>query len=404
MDTNFRLFPPEASTFAPRVDILFAFLMLVAAFFTALIFCLVVYFGLRYRRRDPNEVPKHSHPWLILEIAWSVIPLGITMVIFFWGAVVYFQAQTVPKDAEEIFVVGKQWMWKIQHSDGRREINALHVPINRPIVLKMTSQDVIHDFGLPAFRIKKDVIPGAYTQEWFEATEPGAYHIFCDQYCGTEHANMIGTVYVMEPDKYQEWLSGGIPDVPPRVAGFQLFQAYGCSSCHGQRAPTMAGLYGSKVPLSDGTTVIADDDYIRESILYPSAKIVAGYPPVMPTYKGQLSAEQVMQLTAYIKSLAGAADTGAYQGPTGPTTQPSITPPWMGDVPSFPIRTDAETSKPPAGTSQLQSQDQTPATEPSDSGSATPAMAPTATPAMTPAATDSSATPVAPTTAPTPQQ
>jgi cytochrome c oxidase subunit 2 len=210
----------------------------------------------------------------------------------------------------EINVVGKQWMWKIQHGDGQREINELHVPIGKPVKLIMTSQDVIHDFFIPAFRVKMDVIPGRYTTEWFEATKAGEYHLFCSQFCGTLHAAMIGKIVAMEPDKYQAWLAGSVIDETPTAAGAKLFAQFSCISCHSQRAPTMAGLFGSDVKVyEDGVlkTVKADEGYIRESIVDPDKKIVQGYQPLMPSFEGQLTEEQIYELIAYIKSL----------GPTG---------------------------------------------------------------------------------------
>jgi cytochrome c oxidase subunit 2 len=339
MGSSLQFFPDQASTFAPQVDAVYFFLLAVTGFFSLLIFVLIAYFGLRYRRRKPNERPAPIKTHAGLEVTWIAIPFVIAMVVFFWGAKIFVNSRMPPANAEEVFVVGKQWMWKIQHAEGRREINELHVPRGRPIVLQMTSQDVIHDFAVPAFRVKQDVVPGRYTSEWFTATRDGEYHLFCDQYCGNEHADMIGTVVVMEPEEYQKWLSGSEGDVPARVAGERLFNAYGCAACHGSRAPTLAGLFGRQVPLAGTSqTVTADEDYLRESILYPSAKIVAGYPPIMPAYRGQLSEEQVMQVIAYIKSLSGAAATGAFTGPGGSTTQPTQVPPPIQDVPSFPNR------------------------------------------------------------------
>jgi cytochrome c oxidase subunit 2 len=341
METGFRLLPQQASNFASSVDRLTLFLVLVSLFFTVLIAVLVVYFAIHYRRRAPGQ---HAHPTgptaagepaaqtqdtghgqaLALEITWTVIPLILVTVMFVAGAKVFVHTQQAPKDAMEIYVMGKRWMWHIQHPTGAREINELHVPVGKAIKLVMISEDVIHDFGLPAFRTKQDVLPGRYTSEWFVPTQPGAYHIFCDQYCGADHAKMVGTVYVMEPEKYRQWLEGRpSADDPPRVAGEKLFAQYGCVTCHSTRGPTMAGLYGRRVQLEGGQTVVADENYLRESILYPSAKIVAGFPPIMPSFRGQLSEEQVMQLVAYIKSLAGASsEPMAVPSAGGPATQP----------------------------------------------------------------------------------
>jgi cytochrome c oxidase subunit 2 len=205
----------------------------------------------------------------------------------------------------EIFVIGKQWMWKLQHPEGPMEINELHVPVGRPVKLTMTSEDVIHNFYVPAFRVQKDVVPGMYTSIWFQATETGRYHFFCNSYCGTNHALMGGYVTVMKPGDYEQWLSGGIRGESMVSAGAKLYEQLACITCHGTgKGPPFVDLLGRTVKLSDGTTVIADEAYIRESILYPSAKIVAGYQPIMPTYKGQVTEEQLLQLITYIKSLS----------------------------------------------------------------------------------------------------
>ena len=221
---------------APRVDHLFFFLVGVTAFFSLLIFGLIVWFSVKYRRRSPNEIPAKTATSYSLEIIWTVVPLLITVVMFVWGARVFVAAQQPPPDAMEIFVIGKQWMWQIQHPEGRKEINALHVPVGVPIKLTLTSQDVIHDFSIPDFRMKQDVRPGSYSTEWFVATKIGEYHLFCDQYCGAKHAEMVGTVFVCEPAQYERWLAGAGSGVPPRVAGERLFVQYGCVNCHGQYA------------------------------------------------------------------------------------------------------------------------------------------------------------------------
>jgi cytochrome c oxidase subunit II len=228
------------------------------------------------------------------------------MIMFIWGTSLYVTAYRPPAGALEVFVVGKQWMWKLQHPEGQREIDELHIPMGRPIRLTMTSEDVIHSFFIPAFRIKKDVLPGRYTTIWFEATKPGEYHLFCTQYCGTNHAAMIGRVVVMKPVDYERWL-GGAAGESMVSAGERLFQAEGCIGCHRLDgtgpAPSLVGVFGKPVQLQGGETVTADADYIRESILSPMAKIVAGYQPIMPTFQGRLSEEQLLRLIAYIKSL-----------------------------------------------------------------------------------------------------
>ena len=292
---------------APRVDALYYFLVAVALFFAALICFLVVFFAIKYRRRSADERPRPIAGNLVLEIIWTAVPLGLTMIIFVWGALLFFEISTPPSNALEISVVGKQWMWKIQHPEGYREINELHVPLGRPVKLTMTSEDVIHDFFVPAFRVKKDVLPGRYTLVWFEATKAGDYHLFCSQYCGTQHAGMMGKVTVMEPADYQRWLGDGASGISMAEVGEQLFQRLGCVACHrpdgAVPAPSLVGLVGQPVRLQGGKTVIADEDYIRESILEPQAKLVVGYPPVMPTFKGLISEDGILQIIAYLKSL-----------------------------------------------------------------------------------------------------
>jgi cytochrome c oxidase subunit 2 len=296
--------PPEASTIAKGVDHLFYFLTAVDLFFTGIIFLTIFYFAIKYRRRSKNEVPHQVAGSLPLEIAWTAIPLALTVVMFLWGSSLYIRNSRPPRAATEIFVIGKQWMWQLQHPEGRREINELHIPVGQPIKLTMTSEDVIHDFFIPAFRVKKDVVPGRYSTIWFEATKTGRYHFYCAQYCGTNHSHMRGYVIVMKPDDYERWLSGGAQAQTMASAGAALYDQFGCITCHGTgKGPPFINLYGSRVKLSTGETVVADDTYLRESILYPSAQIVAGYRPIMPTFKGQVTEEDLLQLIAYIKSL-----------------------------------------------------------------------------------------------------
>ncbi len=230
------------------------------------------------------------------------------MIFFAWGSLIYFQEARPPKGAMEVYVVGKQWMWKFEHETGQREINQLHVPIGRDVKLVMSSQDVIHSFFVPAFRVKADVLPGRFTQIWFHTTKTGTYHLFCSQYCGTDHSAMIGQVIVMEPVAFQAWLNGGENTGSLASNGQQLFQQLGCATCHRfdtqGRGPNLAGLFGKPVLLDDGRTVTADENYLRESILNPGAKIVAGFKPIMPSFQGQVSEESLGALVAYIKSLA----------------------------------------------------------------------------------------------------
>jgi cytochrome c oxidase subunit 2 len=309
------LLPEQASTVAGETDALFFFLVSVSVFFAVLIAALLVFFAIRYRRRRDDERPAEIHGSTALELVWTLVPLGIVTVIFFWSAHLFFTINRVPKDAIQINVVGKRWMWKIQHMSGRREINELHVPVGVPVKVTLTSEDVIHSFYVPAFRVKKDAVPGRYNTTWFEATKPGRYHLFCAEYCGTEHSGMIGWVIAMEPSEFQAWLEGGAPGESLASAGEKLFSDLACATCHradsGARGPNLVGLFGSQVLLSNGSTVTADEGYIRESIVNPSAKVVAGYQPIMPTFQGLVSEERLMQLVAYVRSLAPEPQPGA---------------------------------------------------------------------------------------------
>jgi cytochrome c oxidase subunit 2 len=290
------------------VDHLLYFLLAVAAFFSLAIFCAIFYFAIRYRRRSANELPRPVHGGMALEILWSVIPFGLTMVMFSWGASIYFNESRPPDNALDIYVVGKQWMWKLEHLGGQREINELHIPLGRAVRLTMTSEDAIHSFFVPAFRTKQDAVPGRYTTTWFTPTKVGKYHLFCAEYCGTNHSRMGGWVYVMAPRDYEAWLSGGASGGSLAENGQKLFDELACGNCHkpdgSGRCPSLTGLFGKTVQLVGGDTVKADDGYIRESILQPQAKIVAGYGPIMPTFQGLVTEEGVMQLIEYIKSLA----------------------------------------------------------------------------------------------------
>ena len=308
MDQGFPLFPQQASSMAPHVDHLYFYLLVVSFFFATLIALSVIYFAIKYRRRSESELPPGVEGSLKLEVAWSVIPLLISLTFFFWGAKLFFAMNRPPTDALEISIVGKQWMWKIQHADGQREINELHVPVGRPVRLTMTSEDVIHDFFVPAFRMKKDVVPGRYATAWFEATRPGRYHVFCAQYCGTKHSAMTGWVEVMDPLAFQNWLAGGTGGESLASAGAKLFVLHACNTCHRPdslaRGPNLEGLFGKTVTLQDGRTLVADENYIRESIVAPNAKLVAGFQPIMPTFQGLISEEGLLQLVAYIKSVS----------------------------------------------------------------------------------------------------
>jgi cytochrome c oxidase subunit II len=307
MQPNVPLFPQQASSVAGQVDAFYLFMVLLTTFFSVLIALLVLFFIIKYRK-TPERQAQQIHGSTLLEIVWTVIPLGISMVIFVWGAVIYFHLQRPPANALDVYGVGKQWMWKFEHPGGQREINALHVPTGRPVRVTLISQDVIHDFFVPAFRTKIDVLPNRYTFTWFTPTVAGTYRFFCSQYCGTMHAAMVGEVTVMKPEDYAQWLASGKAEGSLASQGEKLFQEFGCITCHradsGARGPNLQGLYGRPVRLTDNRVVIADENYIRESILQPSAKIVSGFQDIMPTFQGVVSEEGLIQITEYLKSLS----------------------------------------------------------------------------------------------------
>jgi cytochrome c oxidase subunit 2 len=365
---DFPLFPDRASTIAGDVDLLFFALIALSMVFIVAIVFFLLYFSIKYRSGSHADRSNPINESIFIETTWMVIPAVLGVGMFGWAATTFFEMQrTPPGEVMEVYAVAKQWMWKFQHPGGAREINTLHVPVGRPVKMVLTSQDVIHSFFVPAFRVKQDVLPGRYTETWFEATKPGTYHLFCTEYCGTEHSQMGGEVHVMEPAAYAEWLetgatggsntqpgtgryertpTGGLSDrddpldpdawgrsgaergaaLPPQAmaaAGQQLFQELRCNSCHRvdstalypATGPVLEGLSGHPAELQNNRTIIADVQYIRESILYPQQKLVAGYPPVMPTYKGQIREEELMQLVAYIQSLEGDADAGGRSSP-----------------------------------------------------------------------------------------
>jgi cytochrome c oxidase subunit 2 len=308
---------------AARVDNLYFFMLATSLFFVVLVTLLVIAFAIRFRRRSPDGVGEPIHGSLALELIWTGIPFIIAMVMFVWGASVYFALVRVPDEALNIYAVGKQWMWKFQHPEGQREINELHVPVNTPVRVLMTSEDVLHDLYFPSFRTKMDVIPGRYTQLWFTANKVGAYHIFCAEYCGTRHSGMIGRVIVMPQNEYEAWLGGGATEGTLAQRGEKLFTQFACVTCHRAdslgRGPLLNGLFGHTVALANGNTITADAAYVRESILNPTAKVVAGFVPIMPTFQGQVSEEQLLALTEYIKSLPPAQQApGAQAAPATP--------------------------------------------------------------------------------------
>lgn len=302
------LFPEQASSFAQDVDSLYFFVLAVTAFFSLLIAALVVIFGIKYRRRHAGEVGAPIEGNLQLELVWSVIPTIIAMVMFGWGASVFYHLRRPPDESMQIYAVGKQWMWKFQHLEGQREINELHIPVGRAIKVTVTSEDVLHSLYFPAFRTKIDAIPGRYTTLWFEATKPGTYHIFCAEYCGTKHSGMIGSVTVMEPPAYQAWLAGGGVEGTLAERGARLFNELACNTCHldtGQgRGPSLKDIMGKPVELSDGSKVVVDEAYLRESIVNSQAKIVKGFQPLMPTFQGLVSEEGLVALIEHVRSLS----------------------------------------------------------------------------------------------------
>lgn len=315
MLSDFPLFPEQASTVAGSVDTLFIFMCIITGTVSVLTFLTIFYLAVKYRRRPGNEIAQEQEPPKYLEAAWIIIPFFIFMGMFVWGSWLYFQLARVPDNSLQVYATAKQWMWKFQHPTGQREINMLHVPVGRPVRITMASEDVIHSLFFPAFRMKMDVLPNRYRTMWFQATKTGRFHIFCAEYCGTLHSGMIGWVEVMEPTDYQRWLAGG-SEGSLASQGEKLFQRYACATCHTGdatgRGPTLNGVYGSDVMMVDNAIVKADDNYIRESILNPQAKVVKGFatPSIMPTFQGQVTEDDLLKLLAYVKTL-GVAKTQA---------------------------------------------------------------------------------------------
>jgi cytochrome c oxidase subunit 2 len=319
---DFPLFPDRASSLAGQVDAVFCYALAITLFFTMLICVLILTLAIRYRRGAKVD---RSHPMnhnTILEVTWISIPLLLALVLFAWATVVYFDVYKPPADASELYVQGRQWMWEIRHPGGKRELNELHVPVNRDVKLTMTSEDVIHSFFIPAFRTKQDVVPGRYSQLWFRPTRTGRFHLFCAEYCGTKHSGMIGWVVVMEPADYERWLGTGSVGATLAAEGAKLFKSYGCSGCHGLnasvRAPLLDGVFGHPVPLETGQVITADERYIRDSIYLPKSEVVAGYKPVMPTFKDHMGEDDLLKILAYIKSLGSHEAQGSNQ-PVGNT-------------------------------------------------------------------------------------
>jgi cytochrome c oxidase subunit II len=309
---NFPLFPERASSMAGRVDLLFAYELAIVLFFTFAVCLLFIVLAIRYRRGTRVDRSNPLTSSRTLEAIWIGVPLALVLSMFVWATILFFEMYTPPGDAYRIYVVGKQWMWKLQHPEGKKEINELHVPLGRPVKLRMTSQDVIHSFYIPAFRIKQDVLPGRYTELWFEPTRVGDYHLFCAEYCGTYHSGMRGTVHVMDPADYERWLSRSAVSPSMAKEGEALFVRHYCAGCHRGsqmvQAPRLEGVYGRPVPIMDPKSkevsfVTADDRYIRDSILLPKSQVVAGYEPVMPSFEGQIGEEDLLKIIEYIKSI-----------------------------------------------------------------------------------------------------
>ncbi|MBV8832777.1 MAG: cytochrome c oxidase subunit II [Acidobacteriaceae bacterium] len=324
MIPRLQLIPDSASSISHEVNLFFGLMVILCSAVATGIAIFLIYSAVRYRRRDPNEMGSQRRNYIPAEVTWIALPFLFFMGMFAWGAKLYFEIERPPDNTVNMYVVGRQWMWKFQHPEGQREINTLHIPVGRPVKLIMTSEDVIHSFFVPAFRTKQDVVPGRYETTWFEAIQPGKYHLFCAEYCGTKHSGMIGWIYAMNPDDYQRWLTEGAPEGSLASQGEKFFHQFGCSNCHhfdnAGRCPNLLNLYNHPVQIGGGETVLADDGYIRESILDPNAKIVYGYQPnIMPNFTGQISEEQLVALISYIKALSPSPGT---QQPSSSGTTP----------------------------------------------------------------------------------
>jgi len=342
------LWPEQASTVAGKVDALYLFLVGGSAVMSLIIVALLALFAVRYRRRSKADRSGAVNESLPLELGWTLIPLIIVMFVFVWSSALFFHIQRPPDDTLDVLVVGKRWMWKLQHLNGKREINELHVPVGRDVKLTMTSEDVIHSFYVPAFRVKADAVPGRYTSIWFRATKPGRYHLFCAEYCGTKHSQMIGTVIVMEGDEFQRWLGGEVAGLTPAAQGERLFANLGCNTCHKPeatgRGPTLVGVYGTAVEMEGGERVTVDETYVRESIVDPRARIVSGYKPLMPTYRGLIGEQGLMNLIEYIKSI-GPPEGGKSPAVDSPARAPHDAAPGAAGLgPALPATPSSEPS------------------------------------------------------------
>ena len=325
---DFPLFPEQASSVSPLVDGLYLALVVITGAVSLLIWLVIFYFAIKYRRRPDNELAQEQEPPMALELTWTILPTIIFIGIFIAGAWLFFRLNRVPTNALEVYATGRQWMWKFQHPTGQREINTLHVPVGRPVKITLASEDVIHSLWFPSFRVKTDVLPNRFRTMWFEATKTGTFHIFCAEYCGTKHSGMVGSVIVMEATEYQRWLAGGT-EGSLASQGEKLFAKYACNTCHmdtaGARGPVLAGLYGKTRPLVGGENVMADDNYIRESILNPTAKIAAGFQPLMPTFQGQVSEDDLIRLLSYVKSIPAPASPPIADGGLKPAAPQATT-------------------------------------------------------------------------------
>ncbi|MGZ5094070.1 MAG: cytochrome c oxidase subunit II [Burkholderiales bacterium] len=306
MDTSFHWLPVSASDAADRVDVLFFSMVGITGTVAIGIFAVMAFFLIRYRHGSSASRTAPPSRNLPVEAVWIGLPLLIFLCIFAWAAYDYSALYTPPADAAPVYIVAKQWMWRLQHANGRREIDELHVPLGKPVRLIMTSQDVIHSFYAPALRIKQDVVPGRYTSIWFRPTVAGEYHLLCAEYCGTHHAGMHGRIVVMQPAEFSQWISSGTEAPGLAERGFTLFRQYGCSGCHSVQssvhAPDLNGLIGRTVHLSDGRTLTADESYVRDSILLPKKDVVAGFDPIMPSFAGQIGEEDIEAIIHYIRS------------------------------------------------------------------------------------------------------
>lgn len=305
MTPEFHLLPANAAASAARLDSLALCLLLLTGAVTVVLLVLMIGFAVRYRAGSNADRQHAPIKGFGIEITWTLVPLALFLGIYAWGALDYIKLYQAPANAMPVFVVAKQWMWEAEHRNGRREIGALHLPLGRPVRMIMTSQDVIHSFFVPDFRVKQDVVPGRYTSITFTPSRIGEYHLFCAEFCGTEHATMGGTIYVMPPAQFAQWLDAG-PHEPGMAAhGYDLYRRAGCSGCHDAgstvHAPDLTNLLGSRVHLADGREIVADEGYVRDSLLVPNKDIVAGYAPVMPSYAGQLGEEDILAIIEYIR-------------------------------------------------------------------------------------------------------